>query len=50
MIAVRSMTGIPSSSSRLRSWRGSSSSSTAIRFASASFAACFSSASLPRPK
>ena len=47
MIAVRSMTGMPSSSSRLRSWRGSSSSSTAIRFASASLAARFSSVELP---
>ena len=50
MIAVRSITGTPSSSSRLRSWRGSSSSSTATRLASASFTACFSSTSLPRPK
>ena len=36
MIAVRSITGTPSSCSRLRSWRGSSSSSQAIRFASLS--------------
>ena len=33
MIAVRSITGTPVSCSRLRSWRGSSSSSQAIRFA-----------------
>ena len=50
MIAVRSMTGTPSASSRLRSWRGSSSSSQATRFASASLTARFSSSSLPRSK
>ena len=43
---MRSITGTPSSSSRLRSWRGSSSSSTATRLASASFTACFSSVEL----
>ena len=34
MIAVRSITGTPSAASRLRSWRGESSSSQATRFAS----------------
>ena len=37
--AVRSITGTPSASSRLRSWRGSSSSSQATRLASASLIA-----------
>jgi hypothetical protein len=34
IVAVRSTTGIPSSCSRFRSWRGESSSSQATRFAS----------------
>ena len=42
--------GSPSASSRLRSWRGDSSSSQAITLASAAFAAALTSSSLPGPE
>ena len=44
--AVRSITGTPSACSRLRSWRGTSSSSTATRLASAAAISRFSSVEL----
>ncbi len=47
--AVRSITGTPSAASRLRSWRGASSSSQATRLASQASIWAFSSVSLPRP-
>ena len=50
MIAVRSITGIPSAASRLRSWRGESSSSQATRFASEPASSAFSSSILPGPR
>ena len=49
MIAVRSTTGIPSASSRLRPWRGVSSSSHATTLASSALIAALSSSSLPGP-
>jgi len=50
MIAVRSMTGIPSSPSRLRSWRGDSSSSQATMLAWAWAISRLSSSIFPGPR
>ena len=48
--AVRSSTGISSAFSRLRSWRGLSSSSATITFASAALISGMSSSTLPEPR
>ena len=47
---VRSTTGRSSAASRLRSWRGESSSSQATTLASAAFAAALTSSTLPGPR